>query len=179
MYSVNIFLLFLFVGILGGCGDNLIPSGDDKRPAVQAGSTGSSVSQNAAVFSVQDTHGNPVTLASALAGKRGVVLYFTMWCDVCAAHASSIQALIPSNPGIGFYLVDYVSGSVAQSNAAESGAGFAGSGFVTLADVNHQIFNNLQGAMGATVLIDRNGVIKMNEEYGTGAKLITALSALP
>jgi hypothetical protein len=87
--------------------------------------------------------------------------------------------LIPSYPGVGFYLVDYVSGSIAQSNAAESGAGFAGSGFVTLADVNHQIYNNLQGAMGATVVIDRNGVIKMNEEYGTGAKLITSLTALP
>jgi peroxiredoxin len=179
MYFVKILLFLLLVGIVGGCGDNLVPSGEDKRPAVQAGSTGSSVSQKAAAFSVQDANGNTVTLASALAGRRGVVLYFTMWCDVCAAHASSIQALIPSYPGVGFYLVDYVSGSAAQSKAAEAGAGFAGSGFVTLADVNLQIYNGLLGAMGATVVIDSSGVIKMNEEYGTGANLITSLSALP
>jgi peroxiredoxin len=179
MYSVRILLLLLIVVIAGGCGDNMVPSGNDKRLPVQAGSTGSSVSQNAPDFSVQDSNGNTVTLVSALAGRRGVVLYFTMWCDICAAHSSSIQTLISSYPGVGFYLVDYVSGTVAQSRAAESLAGFSGSGFITLADVNHQLYNSLQGAMGTTVVIDSNGAIKMNEEYGTGIKLISALSALP
>lgn len=180
MFSARCVLLLLIPIVLSACGDNLIPSGEDKRPTIQAGSTGPSVNQIAADFSVQDTNGNTVTLSSALAGKKGVVLYFTMWCSICDAEASSIQALIQANPNVGFYLVDYVSGSVFDAKIAESGAGYAGSGFITLADVNHQLQNNLQGNMGTTVVIDSTGIIRMNEPFDTaGPRLVTILSALP
>ncbi|HEY5973165.1 MAG TPA: redoxin domain-containing protein, partial [Geobacteraceae bacterium] len=84
MYSAKKYcwLLLLLCG-LSACGDNLFPSGEDKRPTVQPGTTGPAVGQNAPAFTVSDTAGASVTLASALAGKKGIVLYFTMWCPIC------------------------------------------------------------------------------------------------
>jgi hypothetical protein len=182
MYFVKtprLMLLFLGCLLLASCGDNLLPSGEDQRPAVQAGSTGGGVGQQAPVFSVADTGNNVVTLQSALTGKKGVVLYFTMWCPICDIHMSGIRPLIATTPAVGFYLVDYVSGSVAAAGSAESGAGYAGSGFVTLADVDHVLSNDFQGTMGTTVVIDSSGTVRMNEDYKDGVKLQAVLSGLP
>jgi len=169
-------LLVLFV--LAGCGDNLLPSGEDKRPAVQPGSTGSSVGQKASDFSVSDTSGNTVSLSSALASRKGIVLYFTMWCPICDSHMSNLRNIIPLFPSVGFYAVDYVSGTVADSANSAAANGFAGS-FMVLTDTGHTLLNNFQGTMGTTVVIDSSGIVRMNEDYQNGSRLQAVLAALP
>jgi hypothetical protein len=174
----------LLIGVsllmLSGCGDNLVPSGEDQRSSVQAGSTGASASQKAPDFSVSDTGGNVVTLASSLAGRQAAVFYFTMWCPICDTHMSSIRAgIAPSFPSVGFYLVDYVSGSISDASGAASANGYAGGVFTTLADIDHTLLNNFQGTMGTTVVVDNNGIILMNEDYRDGTRLRAALAGLP
>jgi len=171
--------VLLLVVLCSGCGDNLLPSGDDKRPPVQAGSVGPGVGQSAPDFSVSDSDGVPVTLASALAGRKGIVLYFTMWCPSCDVQTSQLQTVIPSFPGVGFYLVDYVSGSVSEAGSSALANGYSGVGFTTLADTSHLLLNGLQGTMGTTVLIDATGVIRLNEDYRDGTRLMAALAAIP
>jgi peroxiredoxin len=173
-------LIAALLSFLTGCGDNLAPSGTDLRPPVQAGSTGPSVGQKAADFSVSDTNGNNVSLVSALAARKAAVFYFTMWCPICDIHMSSIRSNIaPSFPSVGFYLVDYVSGSVSDASAAASANGYAGGVFTTLADTNHILSNNFQGTMGTTVVVDNAGIIRMNEDYKDGSRLQATLAGLP
>ena len=170
------------VGLLAcaGCGDNLFPSGADKRPAVQAGSIGPEPSQKAADFAVPDTNGATVTLASSLAGRKAAVFYFTMWCPTCDTHMSTMRSsIIPLFPDVNFFLVDYVSGSVSGAASAASSNGYAGGVFTTLADVNHALENNFQGTMGTTVVVDSTGTILMNEDYRDGANLRAILAGLP
>jgi len=163
-----------------GCGDNLFPSGSDKRSEVQAGSIGSGVSQKAPDFSVTDTNGTTVTLASSLAGRKGAVFYFTMWCPICDSHMSSMRSsIIPRFPDVNFFLVDYVSGSVSDAAGAASANGYAGGVFTTLADVNNTLENNFQGTMGTTVVVDNAGIIRMNEDYRDGERLLATLAGLP
>jgi peroxiredoxin len=178
MYSARKLCLSLVLLVLAGCGDNLIPSGADKRPPVQAGSTGPSVGQQAPDFSVPDSNGTSVTLASALASRKAIVLYFTMWCPVCDSHMSHLRDAMPQFPGVGFYAVDYVSGSVTDAAISASANGFAGS-FRILADTGHTLQNSLQGTMGTTVVIDSAGTIRFNEDYQNGSRLAATLAALP
>lgn len=180
MYSCKIFTLLLPLLIISGCGDNLFPSGEDRRPAVVAGSTGGGVTQKAPDFSVSDSNGITVTLASTTTGKKGAVFYFTMWCPICDSHMSNMRASIaPSFPDVNFFLVDYVSGSISGAASAASANGYAGGIFTTLADTEHILFNNFQGTMGTTVVIDRTGTIKINEDYRDGTNLRATLAALP
>jgi len=174
-YAASLVLL----AFLGGCGDNLIPSGEDQRPAVQVGTTGAGVGQHAPDFTVLDTEGRAVTLDSALAAKQAVVLYFTMWCPSCDVQMSQLQGVIPTFPGVGFYLVDYVSGTVADAGASALADGYTGVGFTTLADTRHALLDGFQGTMGTTVVIDATGVIRLNEDYRDGARLKAVLAALP
>jgi hypothetical protein len=170
-------LLCLF---LAGCGDNLVPSGDDKRPIVPAGSTGPMVGQKARDFSVSDINTNTVTLASSLAGRKGAVFYFTMWCPICDTHMSQMRSsIVPLHPSVGFYLVDYVSGSVNDAAGAAASNGYAGPAFTTLADVNHVLSGNFNGTMGITVVVDSTGTIVMNEDFRDGTKLQAVLTGLP
>lgn len=182
MHSSKAFIC-LFALVIAGCGptkDDLIPSGSDKRQAIQQGSTGPAIGQNAPDFSVSDTLGSMVTLSSAAPAHKGVVLYFTMWCPTCDSHMSYLRDfVIPANPGVVFYAVDYVSATVAEARNAEVSNGYAGSGFVVLADTAHVILNGYNGTMGTTVVIDKNGVIQMNEDLKNGAKLQSVLGALP
>lgn len=170
-------LLILFV--LAGCGDNLFPSGDDKRPPVEAGSTGPAVSQKAPDFALPDTAGGIVTLASALAGRQGIVLYFTMWCPVCDSHMSSMRGDIPAFPWVGFFLVDYVSGTIADAGSSALANGYAGVGFTILADTGQSLQSSYQGTMGTTVVIDGSGIVRMNEDYRDGSRLRAVLAGLP
>ncbi len=179
MFSCKLIGLLLFFFMLAACGDNLFPSGEDKRPSVQAGISGGSVSQYAPDFSASDTNGTVVTRASSVAGKKGAVFYFTMWCPICDSHMSSIRASIaPSFPDVNFYLVDYVSGSIAAAADAASADGYAGGFFTILADTNHTLLNNFQGTMGTTVVIDSAGMIMMNEDYRDGSNLRSILTSL-
>ena len=166
--------------MLVGCGDNLFPSGEDKRPSVQAGSSGGNVSQSAADFTVPDINGTTVTLASSTAGKKGAVFYFTMWCPICDSHMGSIQTTTaPLFPDVNFYLVDYVSGSISAAAGSATASGYNGGVFTTLVDVNHTLTTMFQGTMGTTIVIDSSGTVKMNEDYRDGATLRSVLAALP
>jgi peroxiredoxin len=145
-----------------------------------AGSNGSAVGQKAPDFAVTDINGATVTLASSLAGRKGAVFYFTMWCPICDIHMSNMRSVItPLYPDVNFYLVDYVSGSVAGAASAAAANGYAGGVFTTLADVNHTLENNFQGTMGTTVVVNSAGIIMMNEDYRNGTRLQTVLAGLP
>ena len=173
-------LMLILILALASCGDNLVPDGNDKRPVAQPGTTGPGVSQNAPQFSVSDIDGNTVTLASALSGKSAVVLYFTMWCPICDTHMSHLRtSIVPSFPNVAVFLVDYVSGSVADARNAAVSSGYYGGGFNTLADNGSGLLQSYAATMGTTVVIDSSGVIKMSEDFKDGVKLQAVLSALP
>ncbi|MDD2367610.1 MAG: redoxin domain-containing protein [Desulfuromonadaceae bacterium] len=180
MSSSRVAGMMLIFALLAGCGDNLIPSGEDKRPVVTAGSSGAAVSQKAPDFSVQNTSYVMVTRDSSVAGKKGAVFYFTMWCPICDAHMSDMRASIASSfPDVNFYLVDYVTGSVEGAAASAVSNGYAGGVFSVLADVNHNLVNGFDATMGTTVVIDSGGIVRMNEDYRDGTALYAVLSALP
>lgn len=180
MYSARLFCFLFLCLTLAGCGDNLIPSDSDKRPTVEAGTVGPAVSQKAPDFSVSDTDGTTVTLAGALSGRKGIVLYFTMWCPICDSHMNNMRAVVaPSFSTVGFYLVDYVSGSVDGAAGAAAANGYTGGIFTTLADLGQIMLGSYQATMGTTVVIDGSGVILMNEDYKDGTRLQEVLSGLP
>jgi peroxiredoxin len=173
-------ILLLSLAACGDMSDDLFPSGTDKRPPVSAGTTGPAVGQNAPDFAVSDTNGNVVTLASALATRKGVVLYFTMWCPICDSHMSDmLRNVIPSFPDVGFFAVDYVSGSVDDARSSAVANGYAGTAFTILADINQSMLHGYQATMGTTVVIDSTGIIRMNEDYRDGSQLRTVLAGLP
>lgn len=160
--------------------DDLAPSGSDERPPVRAGTTGPAVGQNAPDFTLSDSLGESVTLSAALSSVRGVVLYFTMWCPVCDEHMSRLRSeVIPNYPDVRFFAVDYVSGSVAECRSSEVANGYANSGFTVLADTARSALGAYEATMGSAVVIDNAGVIRMNEDYKDGARLIDALEGLP
>lgn len=186
MGSVNMrrLLLILIPAFLAGCGgmmDDLNPSNSNKQAAVQSGTVGSHVGQNAPDFTISDSLGTNVTLSSVLTGTavKGVVLYFTMWCPICDIHMSSMRSSqIPIFPNVRFYAVDYVSGTVAGARNSELSNGYAGSGFIVLADTVQTALNLYHGTMGTTVVIDKAGIIRMNEDYKDD-RLTDALTGLP
>jgi len=185
MFSVRLFMLStLLVAVFGlaGCGgitDDLVPSGDDNRPAVEAGSEGTQVGQQSPDFSMVDTLGNSRGLSAELAiPKDGVVLYFIMWCPICDIHASHMRAeIIPHFPDVRFFLVDYVSGSILAARDEQVSNGYAD--VYTLVDIGQEYFNIYQASMGTTVVIDKNMIVRMNEDYKDGVKLSETLQALP
>ena len=180
MRFVNLVCSLVLLLFVAGCGDNLDPSGDDRRPVVQAGTTGSVVGQNVLEFSVSDTGGNTVTLSTALASRKAAVFYFTMWCPICDSHMSHMRSTtIPQFPTVGFFAVDYVSGSIADAGSAASQNGYAGGEFTILADIGNAMLKSYQGTMGTTVVIDSSGIVRMNEDYRDGSRLLSVLAALP
>ena len=183
MGSVNKFCLLLFVVMIAGCGgmrEDLSPSSSDKRPSVQCGVMGTDVCQIAPDFTLSDSLGNSVTLSSVFTTVQGVVIYFTMWCPVCDSHMSHMRSSqIPSFPNVRFYAVDYVSATVADARNAEISNGYDGSGFTVLADTHQAVLGLYQATMGTTIVIDRTGVVRMNEDYKDGSRLQTILSSLP
>ena len=177
MYFARMYCLLLVLCILSGCGDNLIPSGDDKRPPIEPGTTGPSVGQKAPDFSVSDTNGTIVTLSSALASRKGIVLYFTMWCPICDSHMSNMRDRMPQFPAVGFYAVDYVSGTIVDAANSASANGFTNS-FQILADTSHLLLTTFQATMGTTVIIDSAGIVRMNEDYRDGSRFNAVLAGL-
>jgi len=138
------------------------------------------VGQKAPDFALLDTSGTTVTLTSALAARKGIVLYFTMWCPICDAHMSNMRAtVVPAFPDVGFYLVDYVSGTFTEAGNAAAASGYLGGAFTTLADTGQILLNSFQATMGTTVVIDSTGIVRMNEDYKDGSRLRAVLAALP
>jgi hypothetical protein len=180
-------LVYLLLVLLTGCGgmtDDLLPSGSDKRSPVQCGVAGSDVCQIAPDFTLTDTLGNGVTLSAVLSSPspsvQGVVMYFTMWCPICDSHMMHmVNYVIPGYPNVRFYAVDYVSGTIADARQAEVTNGYAGSGLTVLADTQQTVLGLYQATMGTTIVIDNTGVVRMNEDYKDGSRLLSTLAALP
>jgi hypothetical protein len=85
---------------------------------------------------------------------------------------------MPNFPNVRFFAVDYVSGTVADVRNSELSNGYGGSGFLVLADTAQTVLNLYHGTMGTTVVIDKSGIIRMNEDYKDD-RLTAALAALP
>ena len=174
--------LFLLGSLLVICGckditDDLNPSGTDRRSTVMAGSIGSQVGQQAPEFTALDTVEVSHTLTDELTMADGIVLYFTMWCPICDSHMEHIRSnLIPDFPDIQFLIVDYVTGSVKASRATQISNGY--SSMTVLADIDHSLLDAFKGNMGVTVIIDSEGIIKLNEDYKNGQKVRATLEAL-
>jgi peroxiredoxin len=184
MFSVRLFIRIVLLGIslgMAGCDgitDDLKPSSDDNRPVVEEGSHGTQVSQMSPNFWLEDTLSVNRGLYNELSKSSGVVLYFTMWCPICDTHMSHMRAnVMPNFPDVSFFLVDFVSGSVTASRNAQLSNGYGG--IETLADVNQAVFDLYDASMGTTVVIDSDGkIVRMNEDYKDGVKLIETLEAL-
>ena len=173
-------LLVLLIAGCGGMTDDLFPSGSDKRPAVQPGTIGPAVGQNAPDFTLPDTRGSSVTLSTELTttNTTGVVLYFTMWCPYCLADMDNLRNFFSAYPNVRFIAVDYISGSVAGAAQSQLENGF--SDFIVLADdPQNTVLTLYKATMQTTVVIDSAGVVRMNESYKNGARLQAALAALP
>ena len=155
------FSIMMIAGVLltcAACGDNLLPSGEDKRPTIQAGSSGGGVGQKAPDFTVTDSNGTTVTLASSLAGHKGAVYYFTMWCPICDVHMSSMRSSIaPLFPGVNFYLVDYVSGSVSGPQTPAPPNAISVEVLPTWPALNLTLEINFKGTLETTVFVNNIG----------------------
>jgi len=177
---MRIALLGVSLGLSGcdGITDDLLPSGDDNRQTVEAGTSGTQVGQISPDFSVLDTLGNSRGLYDELTRSTGVVLYFTMWCPICETHMSHMRAeVMPQFPTVQFFLVDFVSGSVAASRAAQVSNKYED--IDTLVDTNQALLSLYQASMGTTVVIDSAGnIVRMNEDYKDSVKLVETLQAL-
>ncbi len=171
------FIIVVLMLVLTAC-DNLNPSSDDKRPAVDSGTIGPNVGQIAADLSLFDTLGNPVTLSAELVAADGIVLYFTMWCPICDSHMSHMRSqVIPNFAAVKFFFVDYVSGTIALSRDAQVSNGYSDQ-TVLVDDIQH-VLTLYEATMGTTVVIDNAGTVLMNEDYKDGTKLTEILTALP
>jgi peroxiredoxin len=174
-------IFIIFVLLAAGCGDvtdDLVPSGEDKRPSVVAGTAGTAVGQLSPDFTVSDSLGSQVTLSSKLAVTDAVVLYFTMWCPICDSHMSHIRShMVPEFPSVTFFMVDYVTGSVSAARSAQISNGYTD--FTVLADGDQALLDLYQATMGTTVVIDSSGIVQMNEDYKDGTKLREVLEGLP
>ena len=181
MFSVKrlLFPALLSLAVtVAACGNNLLPSGEDQRPAATGGS-GYAVGQTAPDFTMGDTSGGTVSLSALNAAGKTVVLYFTMWCPICDAHMQHMQTTAMAQyPNAVYIAVDYLSGSVAAAAAAQNSAGYGSTPFIVAADVGQTVLNACHATMGTTVVIDSTGVVRMNEDYRDGAALLAVMGAL-
>jgi len=169
-------LIFLSVLFLASC-DDLNPSSEDLRPDVVPGSDGVQADQKAIDFTLVDTLNNNFTLSTEYPVTDAVVLYFTMWCPICDSHMNYMRQYVVQNyPNVQFYFVDYVSGSMSASRQAQQSNGYTD--FTVLVDTNHAIQELYGATMGTTIVIDTNGIVKMNEDFKDGSKLFDTLSVL-
>ena len=177
MYYVK-YIAFIGALILSGCAgmtDDLNPSGEDKTAnGQQASATTVDNFEYTDIFSVISN------LYTELDNADAVVFYFTMWCPICDSHIDHMKRHIVSKyPGVKFYLVDYVSGSIEQSLASAQASGLANSAmFTVISDYDHQLMDLFDGTMGTTIVIGKDKVIELNEDFKDGDKLDNTLEGL-
>lgn len=169
-------LLVAFAGI-AGC-SNLLPDGTDLRSKNANNGNILSVGQIAPEFSLSDSDGNTVTLSQALAGKTGVIIYFTMWCSICTAHSDEmLNSVMPAYGNVKFFLADYVSATPAEAGTMKNFSGYGSTAFTVLSDPAQQLMNSYGATMGFTVVIDSTKKIRLNESYKR-ERIIATLGAL-
>ncbi len=157
------FLLMLVAFCTGQC-SNLMPDGTDERSRNPSGIL--SVGQIAPEFSLPVTDGSTLTRASGLAGKNGLVFYFTMWCPVCTSHTDEIvQAVMPAYPNARFVVVDYVSASLGEAATLKTYGGYDATGILVVLDSSQSFMKSYAATMAYVIVIDSAGVIRMNEVY--------------
>ena len=181
-------ILLLLLLTLSGCSgttDDLFPSGTDKRTQVVAGESGGRPGNTAPNFALITTDNQNFTLSDYRQGGAkaadAVVLYFTMWCPICSAHMDHIQFdIMPkfADAKITYLAVDYLSGSTALTRQSQQESGFSGGKWLAAADPGQVVTNIFTATMGTTVVIDRNGVVRMNEDFRTGENLTATLKEL-
>ncbi|MDH4184814.1 MAG: TlpA family protein disulfide reductase [Nitrospinota bacterium] len=169
--------LWLALAAITGCGvtDDLLPSGKDMRGESRTLAPGDMAPQ----FAMPDIWGASHTLAGELAGRRGVVMYFAMWCPICDSHMQSIlRNVLPKHPDVAFLIVDYVTGTVEGAQRAAQAGGYAQSAYTILVDQRQDALLDYGATMGTTVVVDSGGVIRMIEDYRGEARLDEALAGL-
>lgn len=176
--------------LLAGCdNNNLLPSGEDKRKAVVAGSPGNQPTQKIENFTLNDINGTEVTLYDYIASEGAtsppdaIVIYFTMWCSICLTHMdhlyNDIRPIYDARGNVEYLVLDFVSGTAGSSNNNALAYGFASTDFQILVDSGNAIQKQLGGAMGVTLVVDASdGTILLNQEYGSGSRISEALDSL-
>ncbi len=164
---------------LAGCQEDMMPSSKDQRSENQnqvGGSVGGTVGSTVEDFSYTLSTGEQNQLNTLLQTHDAVVLYFTMWCPVCTEHMQHIQVLTAEHPNIAFVFVDYLTNSVANTRQTQLSQGW--DGFDTISDFDNALENQFDGTMAITVVIDKNSIVKLNEEFKNGARLKDVLNTL-
>lgn len=167
-YAKNFSLRWIFLSAVWAAGavgcSNLLPDDTDLRK--NNSSAILTVGQNAADFSLPLSDGGTLTLASAVSGKNGVVIYFTMWCPVCTSHTDElVQSIMPVYPNSRYVLVDYVSSSTLEAATLKTYGGYDPSGIGVALDRSQTFMNSYGATMAYVVIIDSTGKIRMNEVY--------------
>jgi len=182
MYFSKSIGLVLFIFFLTACAD-LKPSDDDERASVVVGSEGHLPTQKSKDFTLSRTDDETITLSDYLdAGSDpadAILIYFTMWCSTCAAHTSDIVSTIKplfADNNVHYLIVDYVSGSLADTIIEKENNISDSWGLEVLSDNQNIVKDQLHGAMGVTVVVDADGTILYNQDYGNGLKIVEALN---
>ena len=93
-------------------------------------------------------------------------------------HMNNIRnSEMPRFPNVRFYAVDYVYGRIANARARP-----AATIGIRISDSGRHPKDgrdSYQATMGITIVIDRAGVVRMNEDYKDGVRLQTVLAGLP
>ncbi len=155
---------------------DLFPDSTDLR--TQNGANFSGVGDIAPEKALYFADSSVSSLYTETSSFRGVVLYFTMWCSLCNAHADYIVLnLIAANPDIRFILVDYVSGTLAATKSAAIANGYYNSTGV-VSDNSGGLSKTFAGTMGTVVVLDSANTVRMNEDFRDGQNLVKILPQL-
>lgn len=162
----------------GAVGEDLAPSGEDKRGGGDV-STGGGFAPGFPDFTLYSIDGSENGIYGHIQSSRAVVLYFNMWCPICDGHMDHMmRTIVPANPEVTFVIVDYVSGSVEHTAAAARASGYANTAFIVVTDLGHAMTDYFDTTMASTVVIDPSGAVLMNEDYKDGVKLAATLEGL-
>lgn len=166
-------LLLMCFTAISGCQEDLLPS-NDQLPSTANVQVGDTVDSDLS-FSTSNNHDE--LLISRLQTHDAVVLYFTMWCPVCDSHMSHIRShFVSKYTNVDFMFVDYVSGSIAGARDAQTASGYRD--FDVIADYDDTLQNYFSGTMATTIVIDKNLIVLMNEEFKAGSQLEAVLEGL-
>jgi peroxiredoxin len=167
---------FILIGmfLLTGCQEDLFPSNDQltSKSEAQVGALIDDLE-----FTLSTNINDEISSRLQPNNIDAVVLYFTMWCPVCDSHMSHIRSQFKNQyPNIEFMFVDYVSGSTTSSRGAQTSSGY--SDFDVISDYDNALENYFSGTMASTIVIDKNFIVLMNEEFKTGSQLASILDNL-